>query len=539
MLAAITDLRYRVRPDILTYLSIVLGFLAAGAAIGLLIASGKPVLIALSLGCILSLVLLNSPGIAVWLVLIGTLLVSGPLLFNFPQIDKLSWLFAMLGFFLMVASVLYAGLQRPDGRGPVPFFIVLMVAMLFYSIASFAWSIDDLSFGTNGLKRYFQFFGLAFAIAVIGFSEKTVKAWVVFLLLLALIQLPYVAYQRFVMVLSQGFDMDVVVGFFELHRSGRGNSGSLGFLQVVAFAGLLAAWREKLLGLPMLVVLSGIVITPVFLADLNVVLLMVPMVLVIVFIDLIRSRPLVFLTAVSGVLFAIVLVGAGLVIWQQNNLNPASQATTLDRKIQDLIDYNYGSKGYTGNADLNRTTVYPYWWRQHSITDPLALVIGHGVGSTGSSESARSILSNKYQRLSINLTSAALLLWEQGLFGFVLYMSSLALAWRASRRLASGLAPPGFQRALARTLSVAVACTGLYMFYNNSMMGIPSQQVMGAMALGLVAWQYRRFGLMPAGASSATPVAPMPTPAAPSARPIVSPVAPAMPARPALPKLES
>ena len=488
------------RPDLFTTLAVTFGFLVAGAFSGLIIAYGKPVMIALAIGAILSLVLFNVPAIAMWMVLVGSLIVTGPLLFHVPSVDKINWLFAMLGLFLLVAAVLYGGLARERRAGPVPPFLLMAGAFIVLGIASLAWVEGDANVALTGMKRYYQFFGLTFALGLIAFPKRTVGRWVLFFLILALIQLPYVFYQRLWLVMRLGYDMDSVVGLFEASREGHGSSGSLGFLQIIVFAGLLSACREKLISVPMTAVLTLVVVAPLFLADLNVVFVLLPTVAIIVFADLIRKRPLFFLTTASATLVVVAVVGAGAFMWQQSTVD-ASQALTVEQKLNDLIEYNFGSHGYAQRSDVNRTTVYSYWWRRHGLQDPIHLALGHGIGSTFFGENIRSPLSNQHNGISINLTAAAQLLWELGVVGLVLYLAMLASAWKTTRQVTAA-APSGFPKAFARTLQAGMACVVVFTFYTNTTLGIPSQEVLIAMVLGFVAWTAREYLGRPVAAAA-------------------------------------
>src|SRR5690606_40934664 len=61
----------------------------AAALCGLVIASGKVTYVAIVVGAMLSLILLQMPAIAMWLVLVGALAISGPVAFFFPALEKL------------------------------------------------------------------------------------------------------------------------------------------------------------------------------------------------------------------------------------------------------------------------------------------------------------------------------------------------------------------------------------------------------------------------------------------------------------------
>ncbi|MBW7926344.1 MAG: hypothetical protein H3C59_16675, partial [Burkholderiaceae bacterium] len=85
------------RSDSLTGAAIVAAFAAAGLLAGYVIASGQPIPIALVFGAIVGVALLNALPLVVWIVLVGTLLVSGPVIMFVPELEKAAWLFSVLG----------------------------------------------------------------------------------------------------------------------------------------------------------------------------------------------------------------------------------------------------------------------------------------------------------------------------------------------------------------------------------------------------------------------------------------------------------
>ena len=101
-------------PRLLPY-AVTVGFLGAGALLGLVVATGRLVPIALVIGGVAGLVLLNALPLAVWLLIPGVLLVSGPVGYFFPGLSKISWLFSLLGVF-MSGAVLPPETTRCGGR---------------------------------------------------------------------------------------------------------------------------------------------------------------------------------------------------------------------------------------------------------------------------------------------------------------------------------------------------------------------------------------------------------------------------------------
>jgi len=75
------------RPDSLTVASIVAAFAIAGVSIGYIAAMGKPIPIALALGVVAGVALLNALSVVVWAILLGVLLIGGPLFMFVPALS--------------------------------------------------------------------------------------------------------------------------------------------------------------------------------------------------------------------------------------------------------------------------------------------------------------------------------------------------------------------------------------------------------------------------------------------------------------------
>lgn len=486
----------RLRPDSVRLALVVCGFMVAGTLFGLVVSTGNMVMTGLAVGGLLSLVLLSMPAVAVWLVLPGTMLVSGPLIFH-TQIAQVDWAFSVLGIFLMICGFLRAAVEKPGEARPTPLFVKVSVLYLVYGLVSIAWQPDGALSALPAVKRHFQYIGLIFAFAYIAFPMKTIKSWLKLLLFIACLQLIYVLYQRFYVVPGWGYTFDAIVGTFEATQDGRGSSGSLAFLQCVAFGGMLCAWRERLLRLPSLFVLGLLVLAPLLIAEVNVIFFAIPITIGVVFIDVLKNRPMVFVGSFACLLLVLAMIGGSYLLWQQQS-DPSAEQLTIAQKIDVLISYNFGDQAY-GSGDkvgLNRTTVYPFWFRHHGLQNPQQFAFGHGIGSTWPDVKTTSTLLTRYGRINIGLTSVSLLLWELGVVGLVLYCLVLALAWMQAYRLQRE-APRGYDRALARTALASMTLSILFLFYSDALSWLPSQQVPTYMTIGLIAYLSRRQAFLP------------------------------------------
>ncbi len=467
-------------------------FLLVAVASGAIIASENLVLMALAGGALFSAVLLSAPAIAIWMVLIGTLVITGPLVFNFPQLDRVPWLFSVLGIFLMVAAFLHGGLNRRHGRGPVPAFVIVGVVFFLYGVATILWSEATMTETAQGARRFFQYWGMMFALALVLIDDRTVRRIALFIFFLSLVQWPLTLYQRFVVhpTLLYRDVFDSIVGTFEVPWTGLGgSSGVLAFLQVVIVGAIAAGYREGLLRTPTMLLAALAALLPLALGEVNIMFIWLPMALGAVFLDQIRRRPAAFLSGAAAFATVMAVFGAVYLVMQQAHTGPRE---SIEQRLRNIYEYNLGNEGYGNRTNLNRSNVVPYWVRTHGMNDPVATAFGHGLGSSFTGGEQRTALRLKHSDRSIDLTAIAAVLWDFGVVGAALFLGFLAFAWRSAYRLTL-VARAGFDRALARTLFASTTVLFSMAFYNNAMLITASQQVLAMVTFGLVAWMERRY----------------------------------------------
>jgi len=478
-------------PDRIVLALLPIGFIAAAVASGAIIASENVVMIALVGGALLSAVLLGAPSVALWVVLVGVLLVSGPLIFHFPALERIRWLFSVLGLFLLVAAFLHGGLARRRNVNPVPVFIWIAITLVIYAVASMLWAEVPLNQSGAGARRTIHYWGIMFALALIAFSDRTVFRWILFVCVLGLIQWPYAIYQRVVVHPTLQFSgaFDSIAGTFEVSTSGFGGStGALAFMLCLLIGGAFAAYREKLIGVPILAACVAALMLPIAVGETNVVFIWLPLVLAIVYADQLRRRPILFLT--GSAVFAVLLVAFATVYLVTQQAHQGAPVP-FETRLKDTYEYNFGSRGYANASDLNRSNVIPYWFKHNGLEDPVRATFGHGIGSAYADRDFMTPLFIRHSYRSISLVAVAEFLWELGLVGATLFLAMIAFAIRSAFRLVQTVRP-GVDRAVARSLLVGNVLLLSLVFYDSAFITTASQQVVAVLVLGLTAWMERR-----------------------------------------------
>lgn len=485
------------RADAFTTAAIIAGYAAASILIGYVIALGKPVPIAMTIGVVAGVALLNALSIVVWAILVGVLLVGGPVVMFVPSLEKVGWLFSLLGFFLTGAAILHGSIGRQRFSAPLPNFIVYAISLFALGVLSTTYSAGPLIEGITGAKRYFQYFGLMFILAVVPFAPFTIARWWRFLAFVAGIQLPFALYQRIVLVPTRegmpGVDaIDIVVGTMEGSLTGAGSSSVMALLLVAAFVYLLALLREGAISIRRFALLGVLIMAPLPLGEVKLLVVLIPLAVALVFADLARRHPLQFL--LGGILGVAVLAALG---WAYLAINatPGQSVSpggdTLQKIVEATLAYNFGNVGYFGSG-LNRTSVYPYWFDHHHLYEPVSLVFGHGLGSSYEIPGGANMghMAQSHPWMHIGLTAASSILWDLGVLGlfltFALYLSAARHASTLFQRVR-----PGVDRAFCRTLYVTAVMLFVMLFFSDGPITLPSQQVLTSLCFGLIAWRSR------------------------------------------------
>ncbi len=486
------------------WLPILMGgaFLAAGVVVGLVVATGDLILMALALGGIAGLLLLNALPIAVWMLLAGVLLINGPVGFFSPGMARISWLFSLLGIFLAGASVLYAAVGNKHFQRPMPGFIYIAIAFMVMAVFGTFFSQGPLSEVAAGARRHFQFWGVMFLLAVVPFTERQVRGWMLFLTGVALAQLPFTLYQRVVLVPTvlsydrPGFvPFDIIVGSFEGSLTGGGASAIMAMFQVLLLFGVFCAWREKLLNGFWTLLLSVAIILPLGLGETKVVIAVIPVILFSAYFDMVAKRPLAFLGMVVATLIAGGVLGYFYFIVQV--AGDLAEVSTADN-IRDTIEYNFGTRSYYATG-LNRITAIPYWFESQTWNNPLHTLFGTGLGSSYGVDGLvpdRGHMFEAHPGMHIDLLAASAILWDFGIVGALLYFAMIFSAIRVAFKCLKQ-AQTAWDRVLCRTLVASLAVTVLMSFYSNSGILLASHGFLIFLTLGLVAWRYRHGPMQP------------------------------------------
>lgn len=445
---------------------------------GLIASTSNLILFVLATGMLIGVILLLNPAWNIWILIVLGL--TSTALISFAGSDvysRLGWGLSLIGFLIWVPSLL--ALYK-DNR--IPLFLGLAFAFALYAIV--VTLVQWYTFGEflAGFKRYFQAYGLMFALAIIPFAAVRYKRWMTSVLAIGFLQLPFALYERLILVPERGglasgsSSTDVVAGTFGANLFGGSGNAEMATFLLIILAFLVSRWREGRLSGRTLFFVGLFMFIPLTLGETKVVVFMLPVVAVVLLKNDLRDNPLRFLTI--GSVFALLVAGLGYVYVS------LIMRESLYDAVHRLILYDFGSIGY-GSDVLNRTTVLSFWWKHQGLSDPLGFFIGHGLGSSYTSASTQhpGYLSLEYPRYGIDLTTVSTLLWDLGVVGLVLYLSIFISAWFAARKLYRTVSDPRI-RADALAIQAAVTLFIPYAFYRNTPIDFLSWEIVIALVLG-------------------------------------------------------
>lgn len=469
-------------------------FLGAVLAVffGLVAVTASPILVSMAAALLVGMFVLAKPTWNIWLVLVLGLLVAGvvPIWADFFA-SKAVWGISILGFILM-ASALFTLISTPGAARDTPAFVWLALAFMVYAVLATLIQFHSVGEFLTAFKRYFQAFGLLFALSWLAIREQDIQRWRKLMVLVALVQLPFALYElihlvpvRESMRIPGLVPIDVVAGTFGASLYTGGANTEMATFLIVVLAFMLARRQEKQLSTGKLLLLAPLVLAPVFLGETKAVVILLPMMFLVLYRGELLARP--HYAAMGLILGTLLTVGAGMAY-----LNITK--TTLEEQVEDTLSYNVYERGY-GGYQLNRTTVLSFWAERQGAHDPVSLLVGNGLGSSHNTTGGH--LAMRYPSHGIGLTAASTLLWDLGLIGIALFVAILILAWRTAGRLRRNAADP-LVRADAAAIQAVLPLFGFYLVYRLSLLELLSFQIVFAALLGYLAWLHRRHARLAA-----------------------------------------
>lgn len=448
---------------------------------GLVASTGSMLLVQLLIGMMGGIALLKVPNISIW-ILLSVALLYGVFASYIPALSKLPWALALISMLLLLPVVLQLITQKK-----IPAFIWLALIFMMYALLITCMQWHSMSQFLAGFKRYFQMYGLMFALALLAFKPKQYDHWLKLLLGIALVQLPFALFQRFMLGDISGGAAELtdrVAGTLGSSSEGGSTNAQMVAFLIMAATFVVARFKEGLIQKSKTIWLCLLCLTPLALGETKVVIVLLPLVWLVLMREEFKKHTTKFLLQLFAILAVTSVFG---LIYLGLNKGAISGMTNVDI-IKQTLEYNIGSQGY-GTYILNRTTVMAFWWLHHGWQDLLGLVFGHGLGSSyfNAGNAVAGNIAVSYIGYGIDLTSASSLLWDTGVLGLLLFISIFIFAWVSAGRLHKTSTNPSV-RADALSIQACIAVFIVFVFYDNTLVNILSFELIMATVLGYLGY---------------------------------------------------
>ena len=416
-----------------------------GLAGGLLSAMGRPELMAIFAGLVVAAMIMSSRRAVFWFVVVGALVVVGVAQLYLPGSRHLRYVIPLASGALLlhwITDYLAARQPRPETLLPGP--IAWGVGFLLLGVASVAMNLADPGVAAMGTKNYFQMWPFFFGVALLrwqdGFDRRLYQA----LLLIALLQLPFVAHQYLVLMprrvgLGHGVvPADVIAGTFGASLLGGGANAVLAAFQVIVVGVLLALWKNGALSTLRVAILVPLLLSPLLVNQAKVSVLYLVLMFVVLFWREVLVRPGKFILASAGMAAGLAALMTALMLTHPTGALQSWSAVVENVIVRQTASIEERRGQY---AELSRWTALTFWAQEHVSANPANTLLGHGLGASrepdGTAiETGNTLAQRKYPGLRIGYTAVSALLWDTGLLGTAAVLGMFAAAFFMAGRLA-------------------------------------------------------------------------------------------------------
>lgn len=371
----------------------------------------------------------------------------------------------------------------------VNFFLNLfLIAILFCWIINLSPIMQVVVGGKNLVGLWSVYLLISTGIVAINKMERII----LFILPFTLIQVPFVLYQHFFIASTRsiaggeaGVAWDAVVGTFGGDPLGGGASGALAFLIAISIVLSITLWKRKIITATYFASLLAASAICLSVAEVKVVVVLIPLGLAIVGASMVRESPIFVIASVILSLIAVVALLNFYTDIHEGGIQVG------DGSITDLLDgaFWYSLDGGFINlrtGEMGRMAALNVWWEDGFQFDLLRGLFGYGPGASRSGsafavgEAARGYVFN------IDRSSAAQILWECGLVGFILLCGILVSGCITAFRISKKCEDNPQRRAILETCSAMFLMVLVMLPYSRDFLEVPGMGVIVMICLGFV-----------------------------------------------------
>ena len=428
--------------------------------------------------------------ILVWCVMVVTLLVVGQAMY-FAGLNQAVWIPYGLGLlFFLRMPMIYANSPFPTLKHspPLVFSVLIFMVVVF---ASMLINMTEPFQAFRSAKSYIFLWSIFLLIASWGVKLDTLNRIWRFCIFVVFLQLPLVLYQYFFVASKRsdlggvhGVSWDAIVGGFGGDPMGGGASGTMAWFLVFMSVFCVGMYRRQLINKWTLLSVLAISLMCIGLAEVKVVVLLLPLGMGALLIPYVKRNPFVVMLT----MFVSIIVAFGVLVLY-SYLRSKTGTINLDilEVLNDAFWYsldptyiNYAS------GEMGRIASLVHWWQENGPSDPLHTLFGHGPGSSrnsgvfGAGEVAR-----KYS-FNISRSSLSIFLWDIGLVGVFSYLNIVVVGMLLAIKTSRVASIKPLQAAILEAIFGGLMMVIIMLPYGNDVTEVPALGVLLMLLLGYV-----------------------------------------------------
>lgn len=369
---------------------------------------------------------------------------------------------------------------------PLAGWILAFIASVFVSIAvNTPPPMQAVAGGKNYLLLWIIFFVIAWGALPTSSVERAFR-WTLWL---ALLQFPFVLYQYFFIALERstrggryGVAWDAVVGTFGGDPMGGGSSGTMAFFLVTALIYAIALQRQRLAGWGTVIAIFTVVAATTALAEIKIVILLLPLGLLVIMGSDIKKRPLIFF-GVSAVTITSLLA----LLLLYNEIHYGGRAGNFTELMDEVFGYSLDINHLNyETGELGRAAAFSVWISEGFKGDLVGSIFGYSPGATRTdSLFAVGELAAKYP-YRLERSAAVQMLWEIGVVGFLLYFCILCRGIQLCGKLLKSKALSRERHPIVLTCMTVFVLSFVMWPYGRELLEVPAQSILLVVCLGYV-----------------------------------------------------
>ena len=467
-----------------------------GFALGRIVSIGDVRFGILFFGAVFGLLLLGMPNMVVWLCILSTYLICGPIVYNIHGLDGVWWVAYMLGAILFITAFfqLVKTTNQPSpiymGIGmPITLFCLLFIMSLLVN------TIEPKQLLVS-IKVWFLLAGIFAYLSMVELDRQQVLSWIKAIFGIALIQVLPVMYQAFfvkanlVALGASTSSADTVVGTFGGSPTSGGMTGALALFIVANLIMMLAFSRYGLIKKNFWMYLV-LLIVPMFFIEVKALFIYLPVALFVLYKDLIVRNPIRFLRLSLASIMAMVVL-----LFSYQTYHWSSKGSDMSQNMMKMFTYSFQSevgKMKEEEGVMTRVEVLTFWWSKQTAINPIPILFGYGPSASKTGGIEKGSIAKKFVPRKIDRTGLALILWDFGIVGLLVICWLFLRLYNLAGRLTLMLSDVRF-KAIAHGLQSIVPLLFLSVLYRNDLPYAPPVMLSFMIVMGLLVWLSKQVG---------------------------------------------